>query len=135
MATDDYILIIKQLKNIDTIDVFVTQSIEFFLKKTNDFDIICSLNEVLYTQLALFITYPDNLHIREILLLQHGKKYIRSFLKLIKQGILENIVPIIHYIKHDLALKIPTDESIKVLESLEKIYNSMLELHYEFTNS
>ena len=135
MATDNYILIIKQLKNIDTIDVFVTQSIEFFLKKTNDFDITCSLNEALYTQLALFITYPDNLHIREILLLQHGKKYIRSFLSLIKRGTLENIVRINNYIKHDLVLKIPTDESIKVLESLEKIYNSILELHYEFTGS
>lgn len=134
MTTDDYILIIKQLKNIDTIDIFVNKSIEFFLKKTNDFDVICSLSEALYAQLALFITYPDNLHIREILLLQHSKKCMRSFFKLIKQGVLENIVHINHYIKYDLAT-IPTDESVKILENLERIYNSILELHNDFADS
>ena len=133
MGTDNYDDIIKQLKNVDTIDIFVTKSIEFFLKKTNDFNIICSLSETLYTQLAEFISHPDNPHIREILLLQHSKKCMRELFELIKQGTLDNIIKIINYIKHDLLIDTSEEVSNNVLETLERLYNSILELHHEFT--
>lgn len=127
--------VICKLKGIDSVEHFATESIKYFLNQSNDFDIIANCNESLFYQLTVFIRNPEHPNVQQILFATYGKMILRKIFIILKQGALDNLNNIQQYVQHDLLILTSHSEVDAVMASLEEIYNSILEIHYEFTEA
>lgn len=135
MNTKEYKDVLCTLKGESSIESFIVSSLKYFLTRSDDFDIISSCNESLFYQLAVYIDNPEHPNVKQILFATYGKMLIRKIFNIIKQEALNNLCNTRDYIQHDLLLLTSHNEADKVMDKLEIIYNSMLEIWYELNNS
>ena len=135
MNAKEYKDVLCTLKGESSIEPFIVNSLKYFLTRSNDFNIRSSCNESLFYQLATFIDNPEHPNVKQILLTTYGKESLRKIFDVIRQEALQNLHDIKGYIRHDFLLLTSHNEADKVMDKLEIIYNSILEIRHELNNS
>lgn len=105
MEYKDYISILAKLNTVDSIDNFIVKSIEFFLKRSNDTEILhlCNPDGILYEQIAEIIKNPQNDIVRSNMQKMYGgKKALRLIFNTIHTFGSQYICLIIKHVRADL---------------------------------
>ena len=106
MGREEYSKILAYLQGVDSIDQFILKSVEFFLKQSNDTEIVhlCNPDGILYEQITEIIKNPQNDIVRSNMQKMYGgKKTLRLIFNTIHAFGSQYICLIIKHVRTNLS--------------------------------